>query len=205
MATGMTAAAADAAAAGVRRRCLAGGGAAPAYARFAAAVSAARPSAPRGGAALPFPGPAAAAAPPLRHRSSTSFEKAKVFMADTIPNMGYPPPPLFEQLVVMSDGSTATIWTTSPRPQLRLAQDVRNHPLWNPGSGYVAQDISLVQKFKLKYSRPPAANAAATSIQDDDSSIWDDLSVAESSVEMVLPKVKEERAPAPAPVKKRGR
>ncbi|RKP14519.1 hypothetical protein BJ684DRAFT_6587, partial [Piptocephalis cylindrospora] len=41
-------------------------------------------------------------------------------------------PQMFNQTVVLTDGSSATFRTTSPRPLLQLTKDPRNHPLWNP-------------------------------------------------------------------------
>ncbi|KAI8968019.1 hypothetical protein BDF20DRAFT_898410 [Mycotypha africana] len=42
-------------------------------------------------------------------------------------------PEKFLQTVVLSNGATFTLRTTSPvRHQLRLTKDTRNHPLWNP-------------------------------------------------------------------------
>jgi ribosomal protein L31 len=34
----------------------------------------------------------------------------------------------------MTDGSTYTHWSTSPRSVVRLTRDVNNNPLWRPGS-----------------------------------------------------------------------
>lgn len=41
-------------------------------------------------------------------------------------------PRQFQQMVVLSDGSTFTISTTSPKPIIWVTKDQRNHPLWNP-------------------------------------------------------------------------
>ncbi|RUS32439.1 hypothetical protein BC938DRAFT_475383 [Jimgerdemannia flammicorona] len=41
-------------------------------------------------------------------------------------------PELFPQTVVLSNGATYMVRTSSPRAQLRLTKDTRNHPLWNP-------------------------------------------------------------------------
>lgn len=49
-----------------------------------------------------------------------------------IPN---PLPAIYPQLVILSDGSSFTSYTTSPSPAtLRLTRDVTNNPLWNPAS-----------------------------------------------------------------------
>ncbi|KAF9166509.1 hypothetical protein DFQ26_007691 [Actinomortierella ambigua] len=41
-------------------------------------------------------------------------------------------PEMFDQTVVLSNGATFTLRTPSPRAQIRLTRDTRNHPLWNP-------------------------------------------------------------------------
>lgn len=41
-------------------------------------------------------------------------------------------PSLLPQLVILSDGSSFTQLTTSPRGIYRTQKDSRNHPLWNP-------------------------------------------------------------------------
>lgn len=41
-------------------------------------------------------------------------------------------PERFYQTIVLSNGATYTIRSTSPRNLIRLAKDTRNHPLWNP-------------------------------------------------------------------------
>lgn len=41
-------------------------------------------------------------------------------------------PEQFSQTIVLSNGATYTVRTTSPKPQVRLTKDTRNHPLWNP-------------------------------------------------------------------------
>ncbi|PVU87710.1 hypothetical protein BB559_005923 [Furculomyces boomerangus] len=49
-------------------------------------------------------------------------------------------PEIFRQRVVLSDGSTFTIRSTSPRAILKLSKDTRNHPLWNPQNQYDLND-----------------------------------------------------------------
>ncbi|KAI9316673.1 hypothetical protein BX666DRAFT_1945665 [Dichotomocladium elegans] len=41
-------------------------------------------------------------------------------------------PEQFIQTVVLSNGATFTVRTTSPKAQIILSKDTRNHPLWNP-------------------------------------------------------------------------
>lgn len=42
------------------------------------------------------------------------------------------PAPHFPQTVLLSDGSSIQLTTTSPRSSVRLTRDPTNHPLWNP-------------------------------------------------------------------------
>src|SRR5690606_18942857 len=62
-------------------------------------------------------------------------------------------PEHFDQTVVLSNGATYTLRTPSPRPQLRLTRDTRNHPLWNPelrgntGSDESGQLSRFAKKF----------------------------------------------------------
>ncbi|CAM0135847.1 hypothetical protein VKS41_001715 [Umbelopsis sp. WA50703] len=41
-------------------------------------------------------------------------------------------PEQFTQTIVLSNGATYNVRTTSPKAQVRLTKDTRNHPLWNP-------------------------------------------------------------------------
>ncbi|TIB67944.1 hypothetical protein E3Q22_03965 [Wallemia mellicola] len=47
-----------------------------------------------------------------------------------------PPPtiPHFEQKVQLSDGSTISMFTTSPRSVIKSSKDTGNHAVWNPQS-----------------------------------------------------------------------
>ena len=49
------------------------------------------------------------------------------------PNLPNPIVPIFPQRVVLSDGSSFTHYTTSPRSHIRLTRDLTNNPLWNYG------------------------------------------------------------------------
>ncbi|KAF8313841.1 hypothetical protein DL93DRAFT_2080736, partial [Clavulina sp. PMI_390] len=51
-----------------------------------------------------------------------------------VPALPRPTVALFPQTVVMTDGSTFTHWTTSPRSVFRLTRDVNNNPLYRPGN-----------------------------------------------------------------------
>lgn len=50
------------------------------------------------------------------------------------PKLPNPIVPIFPQRVTLSDGSTFTHYTTSPRSRIRLARDLTNNPLWNYGT-----------------------------------------------------------------------
>ncbi|KAF8978608.1 hypothetical protein BGZ46_006283 [Entomortierella lignicola] len=62
-------------------------------------------------------------------------------------------PELFDQTVVLSNGATFTLRTPSPRPQIRLTRDTRNHPLWNPElRGNISGDDSgQLSRFSKKF------------------------------------------------------
>ncbi|KAG0045511.1 hypothetical protein BGZ83_009303 [Gryganskiella cystojenkinii] len=62
-------------------------------------------------------------------------------------------PELFDQTIVLSNGATFTLRTPSPRPQIRLTRDTRNHPLWNPEMrGNASNDDSgQLSKFAKKF------------------------------------------------------
>ncbi|KAK3818911.1 MAG: hypothetical protein J3Q66DRAFT_259352, partial [Benniella sp.] len=62
-------------------------------------------------------------------------------------------PERFDQTVVLSNGATFTLRTPSPRPQIRLTRDTRNHPLWNPelrGSSS-GDDSGQLSRFSKKF------------------------------------------------------
>ncbi|KTW31082.1 ribosomal protein L31 [Pneumocystis jirovecii RU7] len=63
-------------------------------------------------------------------------------------------PRKFQQMVVLSDGSTFTISTTSPKPIIWITKDQRNHPLWNPDKKRQIDESDnegRLKKFKQKY------------------------------------------------------
>jgi ribosomal protein L31 len=65
-----------------------------------------------------------------RNVSSSPYGRTHVWKrrAKRLPN---PIVPQFPQRVIRADGSSFTLWTTSPRSLIRLTRDVTNHPLWN--------------------------------------------------------------------------
>ncbi|KAG5518186.1 hypothetical protein PMAC_003372 [Pneumocystis sp. 'macacae'] len=63
-------------------------------------------------------------------------------------------PRKFQQMVVLSDGSTFTIPTTSPKPIIWITKDQRNHPLWNPEKKRQIDESDnegRLKKFKQRY------------------------------------------------------
>ncbi|ORX46565.1 hypothetical protein DM01DRAFT_1339561 [Hesseltinella vesiculosa] len=71
-----------------------------------------------------------------RHASSSSYAKPEKFM----------------QTIVLSNGATFQVRTTSPiRSHIRMTKDTRNHPLWNPallkeGMSNESEQLSKFQK-----------------------------------------------------------
>ncbi|KAI8866113.1 hypothetical protein GQ42DRAFT_165692 [Ramicandelaber brevisporus] len=64
-----------------------------------------------------------------------------------------PRPEIFVQRVALTDGSTITLRTTSPRPSYKLSKDTRNHPLWNPhlGHGVMLENVQL-SRFTQRFA-----------------------------------------------------
>ncbi|KAG0235696.1 hypothetical protein BGW41_000698 [Actinomortierella wolfii] len=62
-------------------------------------------------------------------------------------------PEMFDQTVVLSNGATFTLRTPSPRQQIRLTRDTRNHPLWNPElrGQSTGDDSGQLSKFAKKF------------------------------------------------------
>ncbi|RUS21841.1 hypothetical protein BC937DRAFT_91322 [Endogone sp. FLAS-F59071] len=63
-------------------------------------------------------------------------------------------PELFPQTIVLSNGATYTVRTTSPRSQIRLTRDTRNHPLWNPSKvrANLKDESEQLVKFTKRFS-----------------------------------------------------
>ncbi|OBZ86924.1 hypothetical protein A0J61_05021 [Choanephora cucurbitarum] len=63
-------------------------------------------------------------------------------------------PEKFLQTIVLSNGATYTVRTTSPtRNQIRLTKDTRNHPLWNPAmlKEGVTDESEQLTKFQKRF------------------------------------------------------
>ncbi|KAI8644544.1 hypothetical protein BD408DRAFT_413246 [Parasitella parasitica] len=66
----------------------------------------------------------------------------------------YSKPEKFLQTIVLSNGATYTVRTTSPtRAQIRLTKDTRNHPLWNPSmlKEGVTDESEQLTKFQKRF------------------------------------------------------
>ncbi|BFZ56649.1 hypothetical protein PYCC9005_003696 [Savitreella phatthalungensis] len=63
-------------------------------------------------------------------------------------------PQLFTQTVILSDGSTVSRMTTSPRSSVRLTRDIRNNPLWNPSSasGVQREETGRLARFRDRFA-----------------------------------------------------
>jgi hypothetical protein len=110
---------------------------------------------------------------PAAWKSRTHTQKAA-----RIPN---PLPAIYPQLVILSDGSSFTSYTTSPSPAtLRLTRDVTNNPLWNPASegrrGGGEEEGGRLARFRARFganspsSETPAGNQKAGSSKQSSSS-----------------------------------
>ena len=75
----------------------------------------------------------------------------------------------YPQLVVLTDGSTYTRWSTSPRSVIRLTRDVNNNPLWSPGqerSDELEDETGRMGRFRRRFGTgdgdmnfsPPSGN-----------------------------------------------
>lgn len=95
----------------------------------------------------------AAVLPQVRQRQLASpYGKTHV---TTLKPRRLPPPvvPLFPQQVTLSDGSTFTHYTTSPKSSIRLTKDISNSPLWTLSSQRAAEETltGRVGRFKQKF------------------------------------------------------
>ena len=68
----------------------------------------------------------------------------------------------FPQRVILADGSSIQLTTTSPRHLVRLTRDITNNPLWNPTMGRAAQsdtedDTGRLGRFRRRFAEDAAA------------------------------------------------
>ncbi|KAG6836914.1 hypothetical protein H0H93_001280 [Arthromyces matolae] len=75
-----------------------------------------------------------------RFKSTSPYGRTHVWKRRprVLPN---PVVPKFPQLVIRSDGTSFTHWTTSPRSTIRLTRDTTNNPVWNTGAWSDARGV----------------------------------------------------------------
>lgn len=86
-----------------------------------------------------------------RFRSTSPYGRSHLRKQPDIPN---PVVPHFRQRVILSDGSTFTHMTTSPRSILRLTRDLANNPFWSPSSTDVSfgdEEAGRMGRFKRRF------------------------------------------------------
>ncbi|KAG8923206.1 hypothetical protein FRC01_013059 [Tulasnella sp. 417] len=86
-----------------------------------------------------------------RSKSSSPYGRSHLRKAPTLPP---PMVPQFKQRVILSDGSTFTHFTTSPRTTIRLTRDLTNNPFWAPGSDGIAagdDEAGRMGRFKKRF------------------------------------------------------
>ncbi|KIO25638.1 hypothetical protein M407DRAFT_244012 [Tulasnella calospora MUT 4182] len=86
-----------------------------------------------------------------RSKSSSPYGRSHLRKAPTLPP---PMVPQFKQRVILSDGSTFTHFTTSPRTTIRLTRDLTNNPFWAPGRDGIAagdDEAGRMGRFKKRF------------------------------------------------------
>ncbi|KAG8872003.1 hypothetical protein FRB97_005213 [Tulasnella sp. 331] len=86
-----------------------------------------------------------------RSRSTSPYGRSHLRKQPDIPN---PVVPHFRQRVILSDGSTFTHMTTSPRSIIRLTRDLTNNPFWSPSSTDISfgdEEAGRMGRFKRKF------------------------------------------------------
>ncbi|KAG2209426.1 uncharacterized protein EV154DRAFT_525582 [Mucor mucedo] len=86
--------------------------------------------------------------------SKTSRLATQLVQTRNASNLTSAKPEKFLQTIVLSNGATYTVRTTSPtRAQIRLTKDTRNHPLWNPSmlKEGVNDESEQLTKFQKRF------------------------------------------------------
>ncbi|CAG8575443.1 10126_t:CDS:1 [Funneliformis mosseae] len=68
----------------------------------------------------------------LKHLPVSPIQTLYKRSYSAVKSLAFVRPELFTQQIVLTNGATYTLRTTSPKPQIKLIRDTRNHPLWNP-------------------------------------------------------------------------
>jgi hypothetical protein len=69
---------------------------------------------------------------PTRSKSTSPYGRSHITYRRP-PSLPPPCVPEFPQVVIRSDGTSFTHYTTSPRSLIRLTRDLTNNPMWNSG------------------------------------------------------------------------
>ncbi|WFC96391.1 hypothetical protein MBRA1_003048 [Malassezia brasiliensis] len=83
----------------------------------------------------------------------------------------------FPQRVILADGSSIQLTTTSPRHLVRLTRDITNNPLWNPTMGRATQndtedDTGRLGRFRRRFAEDAsAAEQAEQTVSFDESDL----------------------------------
>ncbi|WFD32863.1 hypothetical protein MSPP1_003916 [Malassezia sp. CBS 17886] len=75
------------------------------------------------------------------------------------------PVPRFPGIVILADGSSIQLTTTSPRHLTRLTRDYTNHPLWNTSMGNrsdadAEDDTGRLGRFRRRFAEESSAESA---------------------------------------------
>jgi hypothetical protein len=87
------------------------------------------------------------------------------------------PVPRFPGLVILADGSSVRVTTTSPRHITRMTRDFTNHPLWNPLSGgrneaEADDDMGRLGRFRRRFADDGAGHAQNSVSFDESDLSW---------------------------------
>lgn len=74
------------------------------------------------------------------------------------------PVPRFPGIVILADGSSVRLTTTSPRYVTRMARDYTNHPLWNPmmdrRTDTTDEDVGRLGRFRRRFGEGDAQHVS---------------------------------------------
>ncbi|KAI9024749.1 hypothetical protein DFJ74DRAFT_666035 [Hyaloraphidium curvatum] len=59
---------------------------------------------------------------------------------------------LLMKRIILSDGSSFTVASTSPKPFVQLSKDTRNNPLWNPLVGETEDNSGKMALFSSRFA-----------------------------------------------------
>ena len=73
-------------------------------------------------------------------------------------------PETFPQTVILSDGSSVTLSTTTPKASIKLTKDTRNSPLWNPSLTKIKEASGELSRFEKRFGDLGSLNDLSKSI-----------------------------------------